>query len=87
MRVAMSDHSIDDLRAEISRAEGKLDARPLSERVGLVARLRSGLTEMGITITPDDEKVLSLYVEGVLDSRHLGDQFDARIFAAGKAGR
>ena len=82
-----SDHSLDDLKAEISRREEQLDARPLSERISDIERLRSELTKMGIPVTQDDEKVFSLYIEGVLDWRHLGDQLDLRIFDAAKKGR
>lgn len=76
-----------ELEAEISRIQAQLDSRSPEERATDIIRMRSALTRDGITITSEDEKVFLLFVEGVLDSRHLADHFRPRVVATGEKDR
>lgn len=73
------DSDLSELEAELSRLQNESDALPLSARVSMVERMRSALDAEGIKLTDDDERVFSLYCEGVLDSRHVDEHFAPRL--------
>jgi hypothetical protein len=70
------DHELARIEAE---ADAKIDALSLAERAKVAEKLRRAAAENGRVLNPDDEKAFELFCEGVLDFRHLRDQFGDRL--------
>ena len=63
----------------MARIEAQVDGLSTPERESAVQQFRSAVVESGITLTPEDERVLRMFVDGTLDARHLIDHFGPRI--------
>ena len=72
-----------DLDAKVARIESQVDALSTAEREIAVQQFRSAVVDSGVELTPEDEQVLTMFVEGTLDARHLIDHFGPRIVSKG----
>jgi hypothetical protein len=72
-------NAINDLDA---RLESRLEDLGSEGRASLVARLRQRWTDIGTTLSSEDEEVLSLFCDRTLEFRHLQGHFGSRLVEA-----
>ncbi|WP_143098361.1 hypothetical protein [Variovorax sp. OK605] len=71
----------DQLRNEIRKIDGQIEAWSPEKRKQGVSAIRIGLIQQGVTISADDDRVLEEFAAGKLQLDDLVLQFYGRAFS------